>query len=76
MWVELERKQKALGLKLIVYSTCGKLKPARLKLGNVWASLFLKKKKELTLTFLKTWWDQMKPLTIKTFTSRANKPKT
>jgi hypothetical protein len=49
MWDELERKQKALGLKLIVYSTCGKLKPARVKLGNVWASLFLKKK-ELTLT--------------------------
>jgi hypothetical protein len=50
MWDELERKQKALGLKLIVYSTCGKLKLARVKLGNVWASSFLEKRKELRLT--------------------------
>jgi hypothetical protein len=45
MWDELERKQKALGLKLIIYSTCGKLKPTRVKLGNVWANLFFKTKK-------------------------------
>jgi hypothetical protein len=45
MWDELERKQKALGLKLIIYSTCGKLKPTRVKLGNVWANLFLKQKR-------------------------------